>query len=138
MAKHNGEVLESWKSPRTAIQADRLRDSLGYDHVLGDAHLRELGAKAPKKQRRESRLAANTPVKVTLLKILGEPAFSGHVIDMSGSGLRVSIPSPVPCGSQVKVEGQEMLIFSEVCRCDEQDGAYSVGLAVSELRPLTA
>jgi hypothetical protein len=89
-------------------------------------------------QRREPRLAANTPVKLTLLKILGEPAFAGHVIDMSGSGLRISIPLPVPCGAQVRLEGQEMLIFGEVCRCDEQDGYYSVGLMVSELRPLTA
>jgi hypothetical protein len=128
MTNENREFLESW-SHRTVIGADRLR---GWD-----SQFREAGAKAPKKQRRESRLAANTPVKVTLLKILGEPVFSGHVIDMSGSGLRVSIPSPIPCGSQVKVEAQEMLIFSEVCRCDENDGSYSVGLMVSELRPLT-
>ena len=91
-----------------------------------------------RESRRESRLAANTPVTLTLLAVLGEPVFSGHVIDMSGSGLRVSLPLPIPCGAQVRVEGQEMLIFGEVCRCDEQDGSYSVGLMVSELRPLTA
>jgi hypothetical protein len=89
-------------------------------------------------QRRESRLTANTPITLTLLKLLGEPAFSGRVIDMSASGLRVSIPLPIPCGAQVRVDGQEMAIFGEVCRCDEQDGAYSVGLMVSELRPLSA
>jgi len=87
-------------------------------------------------QRRESRLAASTPVKLTLLKILGEPAVSGHVIDMSGSGLRVSVPSPIPCGAQVRVDGQEIVIFGEVCRCEEHEDGYTVGLMLSELRPL--
>src|SRR5262249_49932687 len=86
-------------------------------------------------QRREARLAADTPVELTILKILGEPAFSGHVIDMSGGGLCVSVPLPIPCGAQVRVESHEMVILGEVCRCDEHDGSCSVGLTVSELRP---
>jgi hypothetical protein len=86
-------------------------------------------------QRRESRLPADTPVHLTVLKVLGEPSCSGHVIDMSGSGLRVSVPLPVPCGAQVKVESHETVIFGEVCDCAENDGLYSIGLMVSELRP---
>jgi hypothetical protein len=86
-------------------------------------------------QRRESRLTANTPVTLTILKILGEPALSCNVIDMSGSGLRITAAQPIPCGAEVKVEGQGMVLFGEVCRCDEQDGSYSIGLMISELRP---
>lgn len=86
-------------------------------------------------QRRESRLAANTPVLLTVLKILGEPALSCNVIDMSGSGLRITAAQPIPCGAEVRVEGQGMVLFGEVCRCDEQDGSYSIGLMISELRP---
>jgi hypothetical protein len=89
----------------------------------------------PTNQRRESRLEADTPVTVKVLKILGEPAISCKVIDMSGSGLRISAPNPIPCGAEVTVESSESAIYAEVCRCEEQDGAYSIGLMISELRP---
>jgi hypothetical protein len=89
----------------------------------------------PTNQRRESRLEANTPVTVKVLKILGEPAVPCNVIDMSGSGLRVTSPNPIPCGAEVKVESNEAAIYAEVCRCEEQDGTYSIGLIISELRP---
>lgn len=86
-------------------------------------------------QRREARIAADTPVLLSVLNILGEPGFPGRVIDMSGSGLRVSVGLPVPCGAKVQLEGPDMVVLGEVCRCDEQDGSYEVGLIVSELRP---
>jgi hypothetical protein len=88
--------------------------------------------------RRESRLAADTPVKFTVLKILGEPTCAGYVIDMSASGLQVKVPLPVPCGAQVKVEASGTIIFGEVCRCEEHDGAFAIGLMVSELHPAEA
>lgn len=94
-----------------------------------------LPANHTQNQRRESRLVADTPIILTILKILGEPAFAGHVIDMSGSGLRVSVPQPIPCGAEVKVEGPEMVIIGEVRQCVEHDGTYSVGLMLSEIRP---
>ena len=46
-------------------------------------------------QRREARIAADTPVLLSILNILGEPGLPGRVIDMSGSGLRVSVNLPI-------------------------------------------
>jgi hypothetical protein len=86
-------------------------------------------------QRRESRLTANAPVTLTILKILGEPDLSCNVIDMSGSGLRITSAQPIPCGAEVKIEGQGMVLLGEVCRCEENEGSYSIGLMISELRP---
>jgi hypothetical protein len=86
-------------------------------------------------QRSESRLAADTPVMLTVLKILGEPTCTGHVVDMSGSGLKMNVPLPIPCGAQVKVEVPGMVIFGEVCRCEEHEGAYDIGMMLTELRP---
>jgi PilZ domain-containing protein len=85
-------------------------------------------------QRRESRLAADTPVKLKVLGMLGEPTIDGCVKDMSGSGLRVSVPLPIPCGASVRVEGKEMVMLGEVCRCEPDQAGYSVGVILSELR----
>lgn len=58
-------------------------------------------------------------------------SLTGRVVDMSGSGLRLVLPGPIPCGSPVKVEGDNMLVLAEVCRTEFACGAYDVGLAVS-------
>ena len=81
--------------------------------------------------RRERRLAVNTPVAVKLLGMLGEPTATGRVLDMSGSGLRLTLPAPMPCGAQVRVEAESMLMFGQVVRCQPTDSAYSLGIALS-------
>jgi hypothetical protein len=88
-------------------------------------------------QRREQRLAADTAVTVTVLRVLGEPKASGTVIDMSGTGLRLNLPLPIPCGAQVKVETDGMLLLGEVMRCEPLGLAYSVGLSLSHSMPAT-
>jgi hypothetical protein len=80
--------------------------------------------------RKESRLKANQPVLVTALGLMGMPPMSGRVLDMSGSGLRLRLPNPVPCGSPVKVESERMVMLGEVVRCDDDAEAYSVGLVL--------
>ncbi len=58
---------------------------------------------------------------------------SGRVLDLSGSGLRVRVPLPIPCGAPVKVETSETLMLGEVCRCDPVEGAYEAGLMVAHV-----
>lgn len=79
-------------------------------------------------RRKEPRLKANQPVMVTAIGMLGMSPMSGRVLDTSGSGLRVLLPNPVPCGSSVKVETQHMVMIGEVCRCEQDQLAYCVGL----------
>ncbi len=79
-------------------------------------------------RRKEPRLKANQPVMVTPLGMIGMPPMSGRVLDMSGSGLRLRLPNPVPCGSPIKVESQHMVMLGEVSRCQDDDGDYIVGL----------
>ncbi len=73
----------------------------------------------------------DTAVTVTVLGILKQPPMAGRVLDMSGGGLRLFVPMPIPCGSPVKVEGDNMLVLGEACRSAPARGAYDVGLAVS-------
>jgi hypothetical protein len=85
-------------------------------------------------ERRERRLAIDTPVQVSVKGLLGDPVFSGRVIDMSGSGLQISVLSPIPCGARVEVETNSTLILGEVVRCEEAAPGYAVGIALSEVR----
>ena len=68
---------------------------------------------------------------VTALGMMGMPPMSGRVVDMSGSGLQLRLPNPVPCGSPVKVESEHIVIIGEVSRCQDDDGDYIVGLMLS-------
>jgi PilZ domain len=83
-------------------------------------------------QRLEQRFAASTSVAVTILGVLGEPKFLGVIVDMSGSGLRLNLPLPVPLGAPVKIETGDMLMLGEVVRCEPAGQTFSVGIAVSQ------
>jgi hypothetical protein len=68
---------------------------------------------------------------VTLLGEPKQPQIAGRVVDMSGSGLKLILPLPIPCGAAVKIEGDDMLVLGEVCRVELVRGAYDVGLKIS-------
>ena len=55
----------------------------------------------------------------------------GSILDMAGSGLRIGVPHPIPCGVAVKVETSEMVLLGEVCRCEAFEGAFEAGLTLS-------
>ena len=59
----------------------------------------------------------------------------GCVLDMSGSGLQLRVPMPVACGTPVKIDGKNTLMLGEVCRCEPEEGAYTVGVQLSHTLP---
>jgi hypothetical protein len=73
----------------------------------------------------------DTAVTVTVLGELTQLPMEGRVVDMSGSGLRVAVPAPVPYGSAVRIEGDNMLLLGEVLRTQAADGVYEVGVQIS-------
>jgi hypothetical protein len=54
-----------------------------------------------------------------------------QVLDASGSGLRMRVPSMIPCGAAVKVDAQDMLMLGEVTRCEQEQGAHVIGVHLS-------
>ena len=68
---------------------------------------------------------------MTILGILPQPPITGAVLDMSGSGLRVDLPLPIPCGATVKVEVTNMLMLGEVYRCEPVGNRFAIGIALS-------
>ncbi len=58
------------------------------------------------------------------------PPVEGRVVDISGSGLRVRVPNPLPCGSPVKIETKNMVMMGEVARCEDMGDGYLAGLMI--------
>ena len=82
-------------------------------------------------RRREPRLKNTQPVTLTTLGAAPGHPIEACVLEMSGSGLRLRTPVPVPCGAQVKIDGPNALLLGEVCRCEPGRGAYILGVHLS-------
>jgi len=55
-----------------------------------------------------------------------------YLLDISSNGLQLRLPKPVPCGTPVKIDGNNTLMLGEVCRCEPAEGAYAVGVQLSQ------
>jgi len=93
---------------------------------------RPLADKARVERRKELRLKARQPVTLTVLGAQASYLIEGCVLDMSGSGLQLRVPMPVACGTPVKIDGKNTLMLGEVCRCEPEEGAYTVGVQLSQ------
>jgi hypothetical protein len=82
-------------------------------------------------RRSEPRAKANHPA---LLKMPHAHPIEAWVLDISSSGARLRLPEPVPVGTRVSLEAQELLLFGTTTRCEMTHGAYDVGVVLS--RPL--
>ena len=86
--------------------------------------------------RRESRLKINKAVTLSVVNLMGEPSAgtlkNARVLDASGSGMRLEVALPVPCGAEVVIEDQRMRIVGETMRCDPQSNGYVVAVRVFE------
>jgi hypothetical protein len=54
------------------------------------------------------------------------------VTELSGSGVQLRVPMPLPCGATIEIEGGDTLVLGEVCRCEPAEGAYAVGVQISQ------
>ena len=78
----------------------------------------------------------NKAVTLSVVNLMGEPSagtlMNARVLDISGSGMRLEVASPVPCGAEVVIEDQRMRIVGETTRCDPKSDGYIVAIRVSE------
>jgi PilZ domain len=85
----------------------------------------------PLDRRRETRYATNDPVEIRVLDAGGGPQFSGRVLDVSRSGLRIEIPTQVSKGARLEVILPDgATIFGEARYCRRLPTHYHVGLAI--------
>ena len=83
-------------------------------------------------QRREHRFEPKQSVTLRVLGMRPGPVMPASVCDISGSGMRLRTQLPVPCGTSVEIEANEMLALGSVCRCEPDDGSYTLGIQISE------
>ncbi len=63
------------------------------------------------------------------------PTVAGRTIDVSRGTLRLRLPNPIPRGSPVKVETDDMVTLGEVSRCQFDLDSYIVSLMLLQPAP---
>jgi hypothetical protein len=87
----------------------------------------------PDERRREHRIRIEEAVLISLLGPLAGPPIPGAVIDVSGSGLKILSPRPLPCGAQVKIQGLNRLMVGEVLRSEPEGDSFAIGFKVNHV-----
>ena len=76
------------------------------------------------------------------MKVLGSAAglasaMEAEILDLSGSGMRLRIPRPIPCGMPVEIDCGDSMALGEICRCqpesDARDCPFIAGVQVSQV-----
>lgn len=55
---------------------------------------------------------------------------SGRIVEISGRGVLVELGAQMPCGSPVRLEGDDSLMLGEVCRCEANGRRWRVALRI--------
>jgi hypothetical protein len=63
------------------------------------------------------------------------PSVAGRALDASATALRLRLPHPIPCGSPVRVEADDMIMLCEVKRCQYDFDGYIVSLMLFQPPP---
>jgi c-di-GMP-binding flagellar brake protein YcgR len=79
--------------------------------------------------RREPRIEVSQPVQVTILQ-KPETQLRGHVLNISGRGMRLLLDRPVTSGIPIKIRWENTLVLGEVCYCQRlpEGKEFAVGL----------
>ncbi len=80
-------------------------------------------------QRRQPRLDANGPARVTLL---GEQKreIAGRAASFANQALKLVLQEPVPAGAPLMVEWEDSEILGEVRYCERVDDGFAVGVSI--------
>jgi exoribonuclease II len=89
---------------------------------------------SPAERRRETRYPANDPVEIYILEAASNSRFAGTVVDVSRSGLRVEVATPISKGARVEVIlPDRAIIFGETRYCRRSTDCYYIGIAIEDV-----
>jgi hypothetical protein len=87
-------------------------------------------------RRNESRLKISKNARLRVLSPMAGPSqgqpVDVRVIEISGSGMRIEMSVPVPCGAAIEITGEHVLVLGEISRCVPDGRGYTVGVRVEE------
>lgn len=55
---------------------------------------------------------------------------TARLLDSSGSGILLRTPRALPCGSPVRIEGGDILLLGDVCRCEPGEEHFRIAVQV--------
>ena len=80
-------------------------------------------------RRREHRISLHGDAKLKLLDS-GQLTASANpivlpakILDISGSGMRIRVSRPIPCGALVQIDAGDTISLGEVCRCFQENNS---------------
>jgi PilZ domain len=82
-------------------------------------------------RRRDFRSKLNQAVRVT---VLGRDRYQVHgkAADLSGRGIRILIPVPLPAGDPVRIDLDDTLLLGEVCYCEPEGRGFMIGVQLDQ------
>lgn len=83
-------------------------------------------------RRTEARYVTQDPAEFEILPGPSQP-IRGTIVDVSRSGLRVTLPQRIGRGEQVRVKLQDNVILGEVRYCRAVSGAFQAGIQIRNL-----
>jgi hypothetical protein len=90
-----------------------------------------LNDKATVERRKHPGLFITQSVTLLVLGTLGA-VIEACVLDLSTSEVQVRSPTRLTCATHVKIEGDDAVMLGTVCRCEAHDGAYRIGIQLSD------
>jgi PilZ domain len=79
-------------------------------------------------RRKQPRVEVHQEVTVTVLGDPDWPSFRAVAVDMSGSGMRLLSPLPVPYQAAVKIEVEALLLLGEVIHIEHGAQGHTLGV----------
>jgi PilZ domain len=85
-------------------------------------------------QRREPRYPCNDPVEVRILSGSRGPILPATALDVSRSGLRLALRTPIPKGSEIEaIVKRQVTILGEVCYCRRVGDDFHAGVLIRDV-----
>jgi hypothetical protein len=81
-------------------------------------------------RRNEVRVPVDTLVSVTVLEPPSQAPFRGVLVDIAGKSLSVDLAFPIPSGTPVKLETDDLLLLAEVLRCQPHGEFHRLALTL--------
>jgi PilZ domain-containing protein len=85
-------------------------------------------------RRSEARYPTQDPAELEILPGPTQTLY-GTILDVSRSGLKISLPQRIDRGRQVKVKLHGNVIFGEVRYCRAVSGSFQIGIRIQDLVP---
>lgn len=79
-------------------------------------------------RRKQPRVDIDQEVTVTVLGTTDSPPFQAATVDISGSGMRILSPLPVPYQAALKVQVGDLLLLGEVVRVQDCERGHMVAV----------